>query len=51
MRSNPEASMVGRRRVGWAAAALAAQIAGVRRSEAYALAQQLRSLDVVEGES
>jgi len=33
------------------AAALAAQIAGVKRSEAYALAQQLRSLDVVEGES
>ena len=34
-----------------AAAAMAAQIAGVKRSEAYALAQQLRSLDVVEGES
>jgi 16S rRNA (cytidine1402-2'-O)-methyltransferase len=33
------------------AAALAAQIAGVKRSEAYALAQQLRALDVVEGES
>lgn len=33
------------------AAALAAQIAGVKRSEAYALAQQMRPLDVVEGES
>jgi 16S rRNA (cytidine1402-2'-O)-methyltransferase len=32
------------------AAALAAQIAGVKRSEAYALAQQLRTL-AVEGES
>jgi len=33
------------------AAALAAQIAGVRRSEAYALAQQLRASRAVEGES
>jgi 16S rRNA (cytidine1402-2'-O)-methyltransferase len=32
------------------AAALAAQIAGVRRSEAYALAQRLRALSAVEGE-
>jgi 16S rRNA (cytidine1402-2'-O)-methyltransferase len=32
------------------ASALAAQIAGVRRSEAYALAQRLRALSAVEGE-
>ncbi len=32
------------------AAALAAQIAGVKRSEAYALAQRLRALTAVEGE-
>jgi 16S rRNA (cytidine1402-2'-O)-methyltransferase len=32
------------------AAALAAQIAGVKRSEAYALAQRLRALSAVEGE-
>jgi len=32
------------------AAAVAAQIAGVRRSEAYALAQQLRALTAVEGD-
>src|ERR1019366_918680 len=32
------------------AAALAAQIAGVKRSEAYALAQRLRALTVAEGE-
>jgi 16S rRNA (cytidine1402-2'-O)-methyltransferase len=33
------------------AAAIAAQIAGVRRSEAYALAQRLRGVAAVEGES
>jgi 16S rRNA (cytidine1402-2'-O)-methyltransferase len=32
------------------AAAVAAQIAGVRRSEAYALAQQLRAFAAVEGD-
>jgi 16S rRNA (cytidine1402-2'-O)-methyltransferase len=32
------------------AAAVAAQIAGVKRSEAYALAQRMRAVTAVEGE-